>query len=100
MTGSTCLCHINIRKQVLATRGLGFEDFKDVPEAISAADQIIKQFQSRYPEKVTAHPDWIYTGLPQLDQFWFAEYKGILGELVCLFVLRGAPPPFLCTVVL
>ena len=85
----TCHGHTNLRKQVLFTRGLGMEDFKDVPEAMAAADQIIQQFQTKYPDKVAAHPDMVFDGLPQLDQFWFAEYKGILGELLCFCVGGG-----------
>ena len=65
-----------IRKQILATRGLGYEDFKDVAEATAAADALIQQFQEKYPEKVAEHPNNIFPGTPQLDQFWFAEFKG------------------------
>ena len=64
------------RKQVLATKGLGFEDFATTAEANAAADALIQQFQEKFPGKVAAHPDQLYPNTPQLDHFWYAEFKG------------------------
>ena len=46
---------------------------------LKAADAIIAKFKEEYPEKATAHPDKLFPGFEMLDQFWFAEYKGIGG---------------------
>ena len=45
-------------------------------DAWKAADLLLKEFQARYPAKKQQHPDQIYTDMPQLDQFWYVEYKG------------------------
>ena len=70
---------LSLRKQVLATRGLGPEDFKSEEDFKTAADAIIQQFKDNYPEKVAQYPDKLFPGFEQLDQFWCAEYKGIGG---------------------
>ena len=64
---------------MLATRGVGPEDFTTDEEWKKAADAIIAKFKEEYPEKATAHPDKLFPGFEMLDQFWFAEYKGIGG---------------------
>jgi hypothetical protein len=84
-----------MRKQVLGSRGLELGDFDDVDAAMAAADVIITQFQAKYPQKVVAHPNQMYDDHPQLDQFWFAEYKGVPGETFILFMCLGrecSPP--------
>ena len=68
-------CHA-WRKQILGTRGLGIEDFSSLEEANTAADNIIKHFQEKFPQKVIDNPNQINPGMPQIDQFWFVEYKG------------------------
>ena len=70
----------HIRKQILQTRGLTREDFSSPEEMKNAADVLIKNFQDSYPEKVAEHPSRLVEGMDQLDQFWFAEYKGIWGS--------------------
>ena len=65
-----------LRKQVLATRGLGPKDFNTGEEANIAADLLVKDFHDKYPAKKALHPDIIFEGQPLLDQFWFAKHDG------------------------
>ena len=60
----------------MATKGLGVEDFDSVEDYMKAADVLIKEFQEANPEAVAKHPNKIYPDNQQLDQFWFALYKG------------------------
>ena len=60
----------------MATKGLGVEDFEKTEDFMAAADTIIQEYQEANPEAVAMHPDKIYPANQQLDQFWFAEYKG------------------------
>ena len=60
----------------MATKGLGFEDFDSVEAFVKAADILIQEFQQRNPQAVANHPNKIYPDNQQLDQFWFANYKG------------------------
>ena len=69
--------HCNLRKQVLQTKGLTESDFKDTTEAFAAADAVIAQYQTAFPKKREYNPDIIFPQMPQLDQFWFADFKGI-----------------------
>jgi hypothetical protein len=70
-------CSLALRKQVLVTKGLDFSDFASTEEAYKAADVLIAKFQERFPDKVALHPDQSPApDMPQLDSFWYAEYKG------------------------
>ena len=45
----------------MSTRGLGYADFGvGVEDGMVAADLIIKDFQTKYPDKVVSNPDLIY----------------------------------------
>jgi hypothetical protein len=85
------------RKQVLAVKGLSTEDFlkkfgdEAEEKANEAADALIKQFQERYPEKRADHPDKLYPDFPQLDEFWFAEYKGTVASALFISVICMDP---------
>ena len=63
----------------MATRGLVNEDFTNLDEAHAAADKLVQDMHGKYPEMEEKHPTILYTGQPQLDQFWFAEFTGIWG---------------------
>ena len=60
----------------MATKGLGLEDFDSAETFMKAADTLILEFQQGHPEAIVKHPNKIYPDNPQLDQFWFALYKG------------------------
>ena len=53
-----------LRKQVLATRGLGPKDFNTGEEANIAADLLVKDFHDKYFAKKALHPDIIFEGQP------------------------------------
>jgi len=70
-------CSLALRKQVLVTKGLDISDFGSTEEAYKAADIVIARFKERFPDKVALHPDQSPApDMPQLDSFWYAEYKG------------------------
>ena len=60
----------------MATKGLGVEDFDSLEAFMKAADLLIQEFQQGHPEAIAKHPNKIYPDNHQLDQFWFALYKG------------------------
>ena len=64
------------RKQVLATRGQGPEDFKSPEDAWKAADALIAELHAEHPEMPQTNPAKLCPGLPQLDLFWFAVFSG------------------------
>ena len=64
------------RKQVLATRGQGPEDFKSPEDAWKAADALIAELHANHPEMPRANPAKLCPGVPQLDLFWFAVFSG------------------------
>jgi len=64
------------RKQVLATRGQGPEDFESPEDAWKAADALIAELHATYPDMPETHPAKLCHGLPQLDLFWFAVFSG------------------------
>ena len=64
------------RKQVLATRGQGPDDFDSVEDAWKAADALIAELYANHPEMPRANPAKLCAGVPQLDLFWFAVFSG------------------------
>ena len=66
-------------KQVLATKGLTFDDFENTQKAKEAADVSVNAFKEEYPSKLPLHPDQIFPDMPVLDSFWYAEYTGTHG---------------------
>jgi len=66
----------SLRKQVLGSRGLTLSDFASEEDAYKAADVLVNVYKDEHPEVVENHPDILFEGLPQLDQFWYAEFKG------------------------
>ena len=65
----------------MATKGLTVQDFQTQEEAFKAADDLIKLFQEMYPDLKEKHPDQLFPDMPQLDSFWFAEFKGMQGHI-------------------
>jgi hypothetical protein len=96
----------DLRKQILGTRGLATADFATEEAAYTAADVLIKVYKDGHPEVVAMHPDICFEGMPQLDQFWYAEFKGnqhfgsfALFGFVCVvwvFMLRGHTYIYFC----
>ncbi len=68
----------------MATKGLCREDFDSGEDFCKAADTLVAQV---HPDRVVEHRNMLYDGFPQLDSFWFAEYKGAWGFLRYLFVI-------------
>ena len=54
-------------------------DFDSKEAAYKASETLIEEFYARHPEMLEKHPKKVYEGQPLLDQFWFAEFKGIWG---------------------
>ena len=71
-----CAC---TRKQILATKGLDMSDFDSNEAAYKASETLIEEFYASHPEMLEKHPKKVYEGQPLLDQFWFADFKGIWG---------------------
>ena len=71
----------NSRIQVLQCHGLGADDFESSEKAYEAADTLIATQRQTINGVEEAHPDIIFPGVKQLDQFWYAQCKGI-GSLV------------------
>ena len=69
-------CLQPLRKQILLTRGLEVADFDDNDAAYKAADTILAEQRTKMPHLRQKHADKLYPDSPQLDQFWFCEFKG------------------------
>ena len=63
------------RIEILDTVKLTVAHFESMQQAFEAADKMVEQRRVEVP-KLAETPDKIFPGFPQLDQFWFAEFKG------------------------
>ena len=54
-------------------------DFDSNEAAYKASETLIDEFYASHPEMLEKHPKKVYEGQPLLDQFWFADFKGIWG---------------------
>ena len=72
-----CAC---TRKQILNSKGLDVSDFESIEAAFKACDVLLDEFYEHHPEMLEKHPKKVYEGQPLLDQFWYAEFKGIWGQ--------------------
>ena len=54
-------------------------DFESTEAAFKACDVLLNEFYEHHPEMLEKHPKKVYEGQPLLDQFWFADFKGIWG---------------------
>ena len=60
----------------MATRGQDEADFVNTAAAFEAADKLIDELHAAHPELPLQNPNRVMEGFPQLDLFWFIEYKG------------------------
>ena len=75
-TGSNYLLLNHIRIQILDLHGLKPADFDNMTEALEAADKLVSVQRETISGVPQQHPD-IIIGNAKLDQFWYANHKGI-----------------------
>jgi len=64
--------------EILELHKLKLEHFTDMEQAMKAADSLVETQKNQMPMLQEKFPPMLFPGIPQLDQFYYAQNMGTM----------------------